>query len=178
MTPELRRLLPLAVAFLIGVVGSLLFAPGPRSTVVGDGGQELWALPPGQTLDLAVADEVWAQRFPWGRPPMSAEQAAAQAVPVAVPVGVVEDGGGLRALFSLDGALPVAVQEGGATPDGGTVSSIAETEIRWLDAQGGAKRVELFQQGPTVPSTDAPSDAPRPSSERRRNRRRQSPSLP
>lgn len=144
MKPEWRRLLPLLAAFAVGALGSLLFGTGPRSIASGAGDQEPWTLPASPAPDLAEADAVWAERHPWGRPPVTAEEAAAQAVSVAMPVGVVEARGGLQALFSLGAGLPVAVVEGGATPDGGTVSSITPTVVTWRDAAGELKRHELF----------------------------------
>lgn len=171
MRPEWRRLLPLPAAFLAGMLASLLLGPGPRSIVAGDGGQAPWALPADQARDLAAADEVWAQRHPWGRSSMSVEEAEAQAVAAAVPVGVVETRGGLQALFSLDGALPVAVDDGATTPDGGTVTSIAKTVITWQDAEGEPRRRELFQEAraDAPPADDPAAAAPQPPSLRTRS---------
>lgn len=155
MKPELRRMLPFVAAFVVGALGSLLVGTGPRSSAGGDGGQAPWALPAAQDLDLAAADAVWADRHPWGEPPLSAAEAAAQEKTAAVPVGVVKHGSGLRALFSLGGALPVAVEPGGQTPDGGTVASIAPTVVTWKDAEGQAMRVELFLvEGPHLLTDD------------------------
>lgn len=153
MKPQWRRLLPLPAAFLLGVLGSLLLGTGPRSTTAADAGQEAWALPANPAPDLSATDAVWNERHPWGRPPVTEAEAAAAAVPVAVPVGVVESRGGLQALFSLDGALPVAVDAGGTTPDGGTVTSIAATVITWQDAAGRSKRHELFLEESSSGST-------------------------
>lgn len=185
MRPEWRRLLPLPVAFVVGVLGSLLLGAGPRSIAAGAGDQEPWALPASRAPDLAQADAIWAERHPWGRPPVTAEEAAAQAVPVAVPVGVVNDRDGLRALFSLDGGLPVAVGDGDMTPDGGTVTSISPTVVTWRDAAGQPKRLELFQDEraataatvePGVPASQTPARS-RDSAERQRIRQgRQRPS--
>lgn len=162
--PEWRRLLPIPAAFFVGVLGSLLLGQGPRSTVATDAGQEGWALPVSQAPDLAAADGAWAERHPWGRPAATAAEAA-RAAPVAVPVGVVAGRGGRhQALFSLDGALPVAVDEGGVTPDGGTVTSIAPTVVAWQDAAGQPKRVELFQEGRASTSAPVPASTTTPAS--------------
>lgn len=139
MTPRLRRFAPFVLPLVAGAAAYFLVGTGPSSAPVRAGEAARWELPALAAADAAAATPVWKARSPWG----SAVEVDAAPKVVARPVGVVEVGDSLFALFSQGDAV-VRVAEGGALADGGQVTAIRPGAVEWIDGAGATQRRELL----------------------------------
>ncbi|MGV8923864.1 MAG: hypothetical protein ACOH1L_11050 [Thermomonas sp.] len=149
----LRERLIVGAALLLGALGYLLLGTGPEAV----GGRHTatvpWELPPATPLDMAPAKLVWAERAPWGS--AASGVADAPVAPQSLPMGVLREFDGLKALFAFPGAEPVAVPLGGALLDGGKVTGISRAMITWIDGSGKARQHELFVDPLPAPAADS-----------------------
>lgn len=160
MSPVLRRALPFAGPFLVGVLGYLLLGAGPHSSAARATVPVDWALPVDAAPDMAAAAELWRSRSPWGAVAAGADAASDANDKAIVPVGVLALRDGLVALFSIPDAPLLRVRQGDRLPNGGQVTSISPTGVAWTDAKGQTRQRQLFID--PDPRATAPSDTPPP----------------
>jgi len=158
MTPGARKFMPLLGPLVVGALAYLVIGEGPSSAPVRAGETAAWELPSLADTGTAASATVWAARAPWGA---EVEPAQAEAVVATRPVGVVEVGERLFALFTQGDAV-VRVAQDEALPDGGTVTRIGADVVEWIDGAGATQRRELLvdvvQAGPAS-SPDASAGA-------------------
>lgn len=160
MSPALRRALPFAGPFLVGVLGYLLLGAGPHSSAARDTLPVDWSLPVDAPPDMAAATELWRTRSPWGAVAAGTDAGAAANDNAIVPVGVFSERGGLVALFAIPDAPSFRARQGDRLPNGGQVTSISPTGVGWTDAKGQTRQRQLFID--PDPRATAPGDSPPP----------------
>lgn len=138
----LRERLVVGSALVVGALGYLLLGTGPSAVDSRRAASAPWELPPAASQDLATAKALWTERVPWGAAASGA--ANEPPPPQSLPVGVLVQFDGLKALFALAGGEPVVVPVGGALLDGGIVTSISRSTVTWNDGAGKAHEFELF----------------------------------
>ena len=160
MNPVLRRALPFAGPFVVGVLGYLLLGAGPHSSASRDTVPVDWALPVDAAPDMAAAAELWRSRSPWGAVAAGADAASDATDQAILPVGVFKLRDGLVALFAIPDAPLLRVRQGDRLPNGGQVTSISATGVGWTNAKGETRQRQLFID--PDPRTTAPVDSPPP----------------
>lgn len=147
-TAALRH--PLALwalgAALCGALGFALFGSTP-----GRSGRDVappaeWALEVPAAPSTAEAQALLASKATWASQPAPVDpaEAAAQAAPPPVLIGVIQPRTRPLALFQMPDGTRVRAAAGDTLPDGSAVLAIEPTRVRWKNAAGEERATRLF----------------------------------
>lgn len=132
------------ISGLIGAIAYGFFGPDLDRVDGTKLASDPWVQQSPSVVDVAALEMIWRERTPWGVEPKAPVPAELAPPPGPLPIAVLKDARGYRAVFTIHGAGQLALAAGGRLPDGGRLLSVAGLKVAWIDGDGQRHQREMF----------------------------------